>query len=290
MYKNNFYVTLPSNSSLHYYPDNTLAKYTTKLHRRIILDSTDWEVALVEIQYPTLFETITDSKDMWIQYSGKLPNGYYEMRKSILPQGIYDKEDSLAEKLNRELKDFEIKFQKDMNRFIVQYNSADVENVLMSNSIGQLLGFCLPNILKTNEQFTLPVEASKFLISVNQVNHKHDTIKETSTEDTNMIAEAPYPPKLTHCSPTHMYIYTDIIEPNLVGDCIAPLLRIVKVQKQTTDTNISTSFSNPYYLPVLKREFDTIEIHLRDDEGQLIPFISGKLNVRLHFRRVQNGF
>lgn len=284
MDKNNFYITLPSNSSMEYYPSNTLAKYTTKLHRRIVLDNADWEVALVEMQYPTLFETVTENKDMWIQYSVKLEGGYREVKRYILPHGIYDNEESLAEKLNRELKDFLIKFEKHMNRFTIQYRSEIVESVLLSNSMGKLLGFCLPNIWKTHEQFTLPVDASKFLISVTQVNANHETLN--SADDEIMTAEAPYPPKLSHCAPTHMYIYTDIIEPNLVGDCIAPLLRIIKIQKEPMDTNTSVSFSNPYYLPVIKREFGTIEIHIRDDLGQLVPFVSGKLNVRLHFRRV----
>ena len=289
MNRNNFYITLPSNSSLEYFPDNTLAKYTTKLHRRIVLDSDHWEVALAEIQYPTLFETVSESKEMWIQYSQrvKLEKGAdsYEMKKFILPQGIYDKEESVGKILTRGLKVFRVYFDRNINRFVMVYDSKDVGSILMSNSMGRLLGY----FMKNNEQFTLDVEVSKFLISANQLNHKSDDLLGL-IHDTTMMAEAPYPPQLTQSSPTHMYVYTDIIEPNLVGDCVAPLLRIIKIQKQIADPDVSASFSNPYYLPVMKREFDTIEIHLRSDEGQLIPFVSGKLNLRLHFRRVQNGF
>ena len=45
---NRFYMTLPSNSSMQYYPDNTAARYTTKLTSPIELEG-DWEVGLVEI-------------------------------------------------------------------------------------------------------------------------------------------------------------------------------------------------------------------------------------------------
>jgi len=291
MSRNNFFITLPSNSSMEYYPDNTLAKYTTKLHQHVSLDTDNWEVALVEIQYPTLFESLDDNENnMWIQYSARNNSGTLEMKQFVLPKGIYDNEETLAEKLNRELKNIEVKFHKSKNRFIFQYIESFVESVLLSNHMGQLLGFCLPEMRKNDWQLQLPVEATNFSIITNQVNHKNVTLANTVIEDTVMIAEAPYPPKLTHCLPTHMYIYTDIIEPNLVGDCVAPLLRIIKVEKQNTDTNISVSFSNPYFLPVMKRDFDTIEINIRDDEGQLIPFVSGKLNVRLHFRRVKNEF
>ena len=288
MSKNNFYITLPSNSSMEYYADNTLAKYTTKLHQRVILDSDDWEVALVEIQYPSLFETISaHDNNVWIQPYAVQEDGTLFAKQFVLPKGIYDNEETLAEKLTRELKNMVIKFHTNMNRFIIQYNKKDVENVLLSNDMAQLLGFAQPTVQNINGQFQPPVEATKYAISANEVTYNNVI---SVNEDEIMIAEAPYPPKLTHCSPSHLYIYTDIIEPNLVGDCIAPLLRIIKVEKQTTDTNISVSFTNPYYLPIMKREFDTIEINIRDDEGHLIPFVSGKLNVRLHFRRVKNGF
>ena len=43
-----FYLTLPSNSSMNYYPDNTLAHYTTALAQEVDL-SGRWEVGLSEI-------------------------------------------------------------------------------------------------------------------------------------------------------------------------------------------------------------------------------------------------
>ena len=49
MSNDQFYLTLPSNSSFTNYPKNTLAEYTTQLPRPIQLDG-EWEVALVEIQ------------------------------------------------------------------------------------------------------------------------------------------------------------------------------------------------------------------------------------------------
>lgn len=290
MDKSNFYITLPSNSSMEYYPRNTLSKYITKLHRRIVLDKGEWEVALVEMQYPSHFETDT-SAEMWIQYSVALGDDYYEMRTFKLPKSIYDNEESLAEKVNRGLKNFELRFQKHMNRFVIVYDTKSISSVILSNFMGQLLGFCLPDLSKLDGQMSLPnIRVDDFIISTNYVTHHNVTVAGAVFKDTYAFSEAPYPPKLTCCAPTHMYIYTDIIEPNLVGDCIAPLLRIIKVQKQTEDPNISISFTNPFYLPVIRREFDTIEINIRDDEGHLIPFVSGKLNMRLHFRRVQNGF
>ena len=59
-----FYLTLPSNSSLNYYPGNTLTHYTTVLAQDIDL-SGRWEVGLSEIQYPRSWHNIQNGKS-WI--------------------------------------------------------------------------------------------------------------------------------------------------------------------------------------------------------------------------------
>jgi hypothetical protein len=46
-----FYLTLPSNSSMDYIPDNTLTNFTTRLPQMMDLDGS-WEIGLAEIQYP----------------------------------------------------------------------------------------------------------------------------------------------------------------------------------------------------------------------------------------------
>ena len=45
-----FYVTLPSNSSMDLYPDNTMTEFTILLKEPIKLDC-QYEVALVELTY-----------------------------------------------------------------------------------------------------------------------------------------------------------------------------------------------------------------------------------------------
>ena len=52
-----FYLTLPSNSSMDYYPDNTVARYTTKLTNTVELEG-EWEVGLTEISFPSEVENV----------------------------------------------------------------------------------------------------------------------------------------------------------------------------------------------------------------------------------------
>ena len=52
-----FYLTLPSNSSMAYFPNNTVANFRGKLAETIDLPG-QWEVALVGLHYPHTWPTI----------------------------------------------------------------------------------------------------------------------------------------------------------------------------------------------------------------------------------------
>ena len=81
-----------------------------------------------------------------------------------------------------------------------------------------------------------------------------------------------------------LYVYSGIVEPRIVGDKIAPLLRIVPITGRHGDM-VTASFDHVQYIPVLSREFGTIETEIRDDTGRLVPFERGKVTVTMHFRR-----
>ena len=49
-----FYVKIPSNSSMQYFPDNNTSNFVTKLSRTPHLDG-QWEVGLAEIVYPCAY-------------------------------------------------------------------------------------------------------------------------------------------------------------------------------------------------------------------------------------------
>ena len=59
-----FYLTLPSNSSMDYFPDNTLTHFTTRLPQMIDLDGS-WEIGLAEIQYPHSWHNIKKG-EAWV--------------------------------------------------------------------------------------------------------------------------------------------------------------------------------------------------------------------------------
>ena len=78
--------------------------------------------------------------------------------------------------------------------------------------------------------------------------------------------------------------FESLVEPHVVGDSIVPLLRIVPMKGDHGQTT-SNIFNHIQHFPLLRPEFGTIEIAIRDDTGRAVPFERGKVTVILHFRR-----
>ncbi|GBM53885.1 hypothetical protein AVEN_64813-1 [Araneus ventricosus] len=79
-----FYVTLPSDSSMNYFPSNTQSSYRTKLSAPLLLNG-EWEVALSEISIPRNWFNV-----------GDLNNSY---------TALYEKEDVMVtDKFEHEIK------------------------------------------------------------------------------------------------------------------------------------------------------------------------------------------
>ena len=85
-----------------------------------------------------------------------------------------------------------------------------------------------------------------------------------------------------------LYVYSSVVEPRIVGDKIAPLLRIVPITGRHGEM-ATARFQHVQYIPVLSSEFGSIETEIRDDTGRPVPFERGKVTVTLHFRRCSSG-
>ena len=78
-------------------------------------------------------------------------------------------------------------------------------------------------------------------------------------------------------------VYTNVVDSRVVGDSVAPLLRIVPLEGKHGDV-VSKSFGNVH------KEFKTIDIDIRDDTGRRVPFERYKVTVTLHVRRRKPSF
>ena len=71
-----------------------------------------------------------------------------------------------------------------------------------------------------------------------------------------------------------IYVYCDAAEAIPVGDIKAPLLGVVDAARNFADL-MHRLYTTPQYVPVSKKEFNTLEIDIRDDTGLPMSFEFG---------------
>ena len=251
MVVNEFYHVLPSNSSMNYFPANSLTRFTTRLPRHHDLHG-QWEVGLVEMQYPHNWYNIPERSSLVKWETGvplskgefHLEQGYYENPGTLL--------NAIRDQINANLPDdnhIEIYYFAIRRKVYVRFglNSA-LSSIDVGPHVQRLLGLS-SSVIDSRE--------CSGLVDIDPI---HD-----------------------------LYVYCDLVEPRVVGDKMAPLLRSVPVLHRDGNT-INEIFENVHYVPVSRTTFDTIEIDIRDSTGESIPFEGGTLKVTLHFRRRRNGF
>jgi hypothetical protein len=82
-----------------------------------------------------------------------------------------------------------------------------------------------------------------------------------------------------------MYIYAnDLIEPTILGDITAPILRIVNIRGSPGDL-VEETFLNPQYFKLVQKTVSQITIELRTSLGRLIPFQYGDCILCLNFKK-----
>jgi len=109
----------------------------------------------------------------------------------------------------------------------------------------------------------------------------------TLFEDGNVIVSVVNPKILSFHH--QMFIYSNIVEPIIVGDVKVPLLKSVWIEKHETDEVVQISSENPMYLPISTTCINNIEINIRDDSGKFIKFpLDSKTHLTLHFRKIND--
>ena len=74
------------------------------------------------------------------------------------------------------------------------------------------------------------------------------------------------------------------MQPQIVGDTSAQLLKSIPAEGTFGDI-IAKTFTNIQYVPIQRKLFEDVEILLRSDTGDPVPFEHGKVVTTLHFRQ-----
>lgn len=248
-----FYLTLPSDSSAAYYPNNTSARYVTKLPERIRLDG-NYEVGLCDLVYPHTWYNV-DNKDE-IYWVGTLDTATTRIAKTYIKSGFYRNGDEFASSLTqqaaRALVDVSVKFTfvERTGRMRMQIHNSGNNVVILSYDLLEFLGFQQKLIM---------------------------------TKDADLVASTAFDANRG----LHLvYVYCDVASHVIVGDAKVPLLRVCNVGGRHGEV-VRNTYERPHYVPIGRREFDAIEIGINNELGKPMPFEFGKSIVTLHFRRIQ---
>ena len=85
-----------------------------------------------------------------------------------------------------------------------------------------------------------------------------------------------------------LWVYTDIIEPVVVGDTMANLLRIVPVKGISSGSDSKTIirvYERPHYVNLATNPFQIVEVMLNTTYGLAPILFKDPVIVKLHFRR-----
>ncbi len=282
-----FYLTLPSNSSQQFFPDNTLTEFTTKLPSTIELTN-EWEVGLAEIMFPRSWYTIPEEgliieidyrkcdPEWSTRMTGKLERGEAiserEAHTSVeikLRGGFYKTMEEIQQELKLSAK--------------AAYAAAGVDEMISPPSFYY-------NPVSRRMHVTVPAGARiDFPLSLGDMlglTPEQITMCNKTRENIPVIGNLPCD---LHSEVHALYVYCDLLQYTHVGDIKAPLLRVVASGGETGDV-ITRYYERPRYVPLQKKSFDTVQLVIRNDLGEKILFAGGKVLVTLHFRRVHNQY
>lgn len=318
----NFYLTLMSNSSFATYPENKTSSFTVDLSRNIDLHG-KWDVALVEMHYPNVFENVMSGNTKivvtWdVLYDINFETGAMDIKteKKVfeIPIGYYASTLELIEGINTTIKtslgiaNF-LRLDKDDGRVVV---TARAIRPFKKKILHEHSGRKEFDVAEGDDVDVGRKTALKYWVDDLDMENvlKAGVFKEDTFFNMKMTLEgrlalqmgfepdscivssrARTTPQVSFGIPAEMLIYCDLIEPQLYGHSLSKIIRTVV----TLDPNsrfgdmCQRCFPIRNYVPLMKNNFKTVSIDIRAANGVLMPFNFGNSHVLLHFIKRENN-
>jgi len=243
-------MTLPSNSSIEYYPNNTVARYTTKLAKTKLANKIevegDWEVGLAEISMPSTVDNVVQGLCYYDMCFGDV--ACVATRRAVLPSTNHKSMETVVEALHRAQE----KVMGERKYVVFSYRNGKI-SMQIANDVTVQFSTDLASMLGLDEDVKYSGNTTTFM----------------------MALEAP--------DVHSVYVYCDVLEHVAVGDTRAPLLCIVDKSKKKSE-KVHKVMNPIVYVPLQKKNIDTVEINMMTDGDIPVPFRPGKAFVVLEFR------
>ena len=241
------------------FPDNTLTHFKTQLAVPLHLEGS-WVCGLSEIFFPRTWPNITEESQITIR--GKHTLDLDALAEDIvftfgLPTGYYQTEQDLVGTLNDNIGRYfqdkdepHVKFDFMKRAQRIQVKIKHDASVTLQGPVATILGF----------------QPDQEIVE-------------------SMVAPRGFDPA---AGMNAIYIYSNLIQPQLVGDVHVPLLRIVPVLRDSGSL-MYHQYDKPHYHALSCKSFQVVEIDIRDDKGRPVSFERGHVVVTLHFKRQDEG-
>ena len=339
---NDFYLTLPSDSSMDLYPDNTLSTFRTHLNPTISFKHEEWEMGVASLSFPTEWYNLvgTDNKmslkiQAWpnsppmttLECVGKIGESEMncEMVRDVggnspevethLPTDNYITVEHLLKVMNVSLhelwKSSEVKdhiyrppYRRDPDNkdLTAQEQSAEEEYQTRiklgkaAEAKGPFASFkqdprskkvCFSfdhqealNLMRMLPRISFQIEGPLVTMLGWNEKTKEIPLDQLGRQKLETKIEAPNQPQLQMAMDV-FYLYSDIVEPQRVGDIMAPIVDVFRSE---------SGYHRPstiHYVPLKYDRMTTVGVYIRTGMGHPVPFVHGKVVVKLHFRKKQ---
>ena len=257
-------IELVSNASGELFPDNTLSFFTNFLPEQVKLEG-QWEVAISEIYYPSMYRNITEEYFKFFEEKLSKSTSTYN-----LEPGLYTSITDIVAAMNTLI---QRKNNHNETCITVKVSRRTQKVVIMLANDSTGLAFCSTDLCR---------------IFGNNVGNQFGVL---------MKGKSPHEQQLAYdiVRIPSLMIYSDLVEYSIVVDRKAPLLRCFPFISMLKGGDIITTGQYMNYQtflqfrPLLKNSFHSIHIDLRDTSGENIPFVSvGITRLVLMFRKVSS--
>ena len=251
------------------FSNNTNAFFKVRLPQTLFLDN-EWKVSLTSINHPSGFKSIPLNRE---ERTIDFYNGV-NSHIIILPENIPSIK-FLGDFLKKEFESLQIGqialtgSEEVKHLKFLFYNLGYMK---IHNLIAAMLGMTdlAPSISEPQFSFLNLVENQKvFSHSIN--------LKRV------YIYNSELPININYFSPNFLMLYSNIVNPTIIGGTFCNILKIVPVKKHP-ENYVITEFKHEEYVDLLNSEINEIEISIRSHEGSFAAFDSeNDVILNLHF-------
>ena len=258
-------IELASNASEQLFPDNTLSSFTNFLPEQLNLDG-QWEVAISEISYPSMYQNVTNGKFTFFDKKLSKSSEFYYLEPGLYPSitDIVEAMNTLIqERHNHSENCITVKVCRRTQKIEIYLANEGCGLTFFSTGLGHIFGS------NVGSEFGVMLRGK----GLHKPEFAYDLVRIHS-----------------------LMIYSYQIKYNTVGDTKAPLLRCFLFLKLQSVDIIPTgqymnyqTFSNLQFRPLLKISLHSSHIDLRDTIGEKIRFVSvGITRLALMFKKTSN--